>query len=63
MTLDELVQMMMKEMNVMKVRDGQDMELVIRSDVEDYKVADFSIRREPVSGRWLAVIEMGDAKP
>ena len=62
MTLDGLVQMILREMTVMKVRDGQDMELLIRSDVEDYKAADFTIHRNPESGELLAVIEMGDAQ-
>ena len=57
MTLDELVQMMLKEMNLAKIKDGQDLPLLIRSDTTDYMVADFCIRIE--DGRTIAIIEMG----
>lgn len=63
MSLDELVQMMMKELTLANVRDGQDMPIIIRSGVEDYFVADFSIRQETSDGKRTAIIEMGDAKP
>lgn len=63
MRLSELIAMIYREFEVMKLPDGTDMELIIRSDVEDYGVADFSIRCDPVSGRDVAIIEMGDVKP
>ena len=59
MTLDELVQMMLKEMDLAKIKDGQDLPLLIRSDTTDYMVADFCIQIE--DGRPVAIIESGGA--
>ena len=62
MSLDELVCMILKEMQHNKVPDGYDMPVTIRSEIEDYRVADFTIRKDE-HGKFFAVIEMGDSQP